>query len=72
MLSIEGENTMSNARAVKEILTDRSIAWNVEWSEGTSSLIVGCVDQNAAELLAECLNEAAWIQVDVGETLGTR
>lgn len=58
------------AKVVKEILSDRSVVWNVEHVDGHLSLTIGCVDQNAAELLAECLNEAAWVQADVGETLG--
>ena len=58
------------AKAVKEILSDRSVAWNVEYVDGLLNITIGCVDQNAAELLAECLNDAAWIQADVGETVG--
>lgn len=58
------------AKAVKEILSDRSVAWNVEYVDGLLNISVGCVDQNAAELLAECLNDAAWVQVECGETMG--
>ena len=63
---------MENAKVVKEVLTDRSVAWNVEYHEGTPqkgfvNITIGCVDQNAAELLAECLNEASWVQADVGD-----
>ena len=62
---------MANADVVKEVLSDRSVVWNVEYREGTLNITVGCVDQNAAELLAECLNEAAFVHADVGETAGT-
>lgn len=58
------------AKAVKEILSDYSVAWNVEYEDGLLQILIGCTDQNAAELLAECLNDAAWIQADVGETVG--
>jgi hypothetical protein len=59
----------TQAKVVKNLLSDRSIAWNVEYQEGTLNVTIGCVSQDAAELLAECLNEAAWIQADVGETV---
>lgn len=58
------------AKVVKDVLSDRSVAWNVEYVDGLLQILIGCHDQNAAELLAECLNEAAWIQADVGETVG--
>lgn len=59
------------AKVVSEVLSDRSIVWNVEYHEGTLqkgfvNITIGCVDQNAAELLAECLNDAVWVQADVG------
>lgn len=60
---------MQQAKVVKDILSDRSVAWNVEYDEGHLHLKVGCRDQNAAELLAECLNDACWITADVGETV---
>lgn len=58
------------AKVVKNILSDRSVVWNVEYRNDHLNLTIGCVDQNAAELLAECLNDAAWVQADVGETVG--
>jgi hypothetical protein len=60
---------MANAKVVKDVLSDRSVAWNVEYDEGHLHIAIGCTDQNAAELLAECLNDAAWITADVGETV---
>lgn len=59
---------MNNAKVVKNILSDRSVAWNVEYDEGHLHLTIGCTDKPAAERLAKCLNEAAWVQADVGET----
>ncbi len=61
---------MENANVVKDVLSDRSVVWNVEYVDGLLSITIGCVDQNAAELLAECLNEASWVQTSVGETVG--
>jgi len=63
---------MEKASVCKEVLSDRSVAWNVVYTDksGLECLTVGCVDQNAAELLAECLNDAAWVQVECGETMG--
>jgi hypothetical protein len=63
---------METAKVVKEILSDRSVVWNVEYTDmnGLNCLTVGCVDRNAATLLAECLNDASWVQVECGETLG--
>lgn len=58
------------AKVVKEVLSDRSVVWNVEYVDGLLNLTIGCVDLNAAELLAECLNDATFIQADVGETVG--
>lgn len=60
----------NTAKVVKEILSDHSVAWNVEYTEDHLNLTIGCTDKNAAELLAECLNDAAWIQADVGEMMG--
>lgn len=65
---------MTEAKVVKEVLSDRSVAWNVEYHEGDAqkghlNLTIGCTSKDAAELLAECLNDAAWIQADVGETV---
>ena len=57
------------AKAVKEVLSDRSVVWNAEYQDGTLNIKIGCLSQDAAELLAECLNEAAWVQADVGETI---
>lgn len=62
--------TTTAAKAVPEILTDRSVVWNVEYHEGHLHVVIGCVDQNAAELLAECLNDATYVNADVGETVG--
>lgn len=62
--------SQTEAKVVKEILSDRSVAWNVEYVDGLLNITVGCVDQNAAELMAECFNNAAWVQADVGETVG--
>ena len=61
---------VSEAKVVREVLSDYSVAWNVEYVDGFLNITIGCTDQNAADLLAECLNEAAWIQADVGETVG--
>lgn len=60
---------MAKAQVIREELSDRSIAWNVEYTDGLLNITVGCVDRNAAELLTECLNDAAWITADVGETV---
>lgn len=61
--------TAPEARVVEEVLSDYSVAWNVEYVEGQLHLTIGCTDRDAAELLAECLNAAAWVQADVGETV---
>ena len=56
---------------VKEFLSDRSDAWSVKYVDGLLNITIGCVDQNAAELMAECLNDAVWVQADVGEMVGS-
>jgi hypothetical protein len=62
---------MEKVSVCKEVLSDGSVVWNVVYTQdGLECLTVGCVDQNAAELLAECLSEAAWVHVECGETRG--
>lgn len=60
----------AQAKIVKEILSDHSVVWNVEYKEGTLNLTIGCTNRHAAELLVACLNDdVAWINADVGETV---
>lgn len=63
---------IAEAKAVREVLSNHSIAWNVEYSDGELNLTIGCTSRDAAELLAESLNDAAWITAGVGEQLGRR
>ena len=61
----------AEAKAVKQIFSDYSVAWNVEYVDGRLNITFGCVDQNGAEMLAECINsDVAWVEADVGETVG--
>ena len=61
---------MENAKVVKEVLSDRSVVWNVEYREGDKqkrfiNITVGCMNEAEARLLAVCLNNASWIQADI-------
>jgi hypothetical protein len=60
---------MDKATVCKDILSDYSIVWNVVYTDknGLECITVGCIDRNAAELLAKCLNDASWVQVDCGQ-----
>lgn len=65
---------MSNNMAVvdRDVLSDGSVAFNVTYFDksGYPVLCVGCITESGAEFLAESLNNAAWVQVDSGETVG--
>lgn len=63
---------MTAAKVQYEVLSDRSVAWNVEYRDGHINLIIGCVDRNAAELMAKCLNDASWVHANLSETVGSR
>lgn len=64
---------MEKAKVVREILSDTSVVWNVEYHEGDKqkrfiNITIGCVGENEAKLLAMCLNNAAWMQADIEYT----
>lgn len=58
-------NAAEPAKAVRDVLSDRSVVWNVEYADGNLDLTIGCLSQNAAVQLAKCLNNIAWIEADV-------